>query len=980
MSVRLSLLLPVLLLAVSAHAHVSFGPVPVVEGTPGEYVTFALPVNGDGDINVSLETPPGFEPVNSSRTLSVSGSALVPFTLRIPASALSGTRAALTATATDGGGSSTSTDITVTVLGSTGTGLAESDNLQATPGEVLSFTVTVTNEANQPDTIVLSAHNASRDVLVSPERLELGPFQSGTVTVTVPVQGRTNDGYTFLIELRAHSRVADATTVRQIRATYASGNATVRAAERDPQLTLRLTAAASAGLEATEGETNPFFSWSVTPGLSGELSDYVDLSIRSGSFGNTESSPFALPSSSIITLSGEDWDASLDLGAGRVGLGGSLQAADWRFSVTGNFMRFADSSFFGLYATANSLSPELDLQFSGNMFVLEGIHSESVGALYRRQLKDGRTLGAGVGLTGSSSPDSDGYRLSVNLSQSLTWTTQNFDLTQSVSTSPGLGLSNITVLGGNRSAHPLGVRFMSRLAITPGSTRLTNSVQLSSQPVPALRLSTGITHETTDFGAGPGLLRLQFGVSWRFSRSTIRFDGATFHALDETTQSGNRFRVGFSSSLGRLTLGLGLTTERWDASTIETASSSLLFDTRATFRYGSRSELEARLDLERSAESGYRFALRWQHSWSQHFDSDVSVGFTHLGQDFAIGLAARDVFTDGLRFGLGYGLNLTGGITTHRLAAGVSYTWRIPFNTPQPLVDLFGGRETGSISGVAFSDTNLNLRRDSGEEPLAGVLVRAGEFSAVTGEDGRFTLRLPEGRHELEFAGSLPATFGYTGVREVEIRLGQNETMELPFAPVSMMRVGVFLDADRDGMRSGSEPLLPGTALQLEGPAPRRIVTGADGYSWLTGLVEGMYELSADFASLPAGYVLTGELAPVRVSPPANAGEVLIPVAPRIRDVVTTFTASNLAVTAYVSQANVTADSDVEVSAIVNGGVSSVSVELFGERFSLEQDAALWRARLNVPAQAGLARGFVEASNGTATARADIQLFVTVPD
>ena len=36
---------------------------------------------------------------------------------------------------------------------------------------------------------------------------------------------------------------------------------------------------------------------------------------------------------------------------------------------------------------------------------------------------------------------------------------------QSVSTSPGLGLSNITVLGGNRSAHPLGVRFMSRLAI-----------------------------------------------------------------------------------------------------------------------------------------------------------------------------------------------------------------------------------------------------------------------------------------------------------------------------------------------------------------------------------------------------------------------------------------------------------------------------------------------------------------------------------
>ena len=140
-----------------------------------------------------------------------------------------------------------------------------------------------------------------------------------------------------------------------------------------------------------------------------------------------------------------------------------------------------------------------------------------------------------------------------------------------------------------------------------------------------------------------------------------------------------------------------------------------------------------------------------------------------------------------------------------------------------------------------------------------------------------------------------------------------------------------------------------------------------------------MYELSADFASLPAGYVLTGELAPVRCHrrPMRARYSYRSRPHPRCRDHVH---CSNLAVTAYVSQANVTADSEVEVSAIVNGEVSSVSVELFGERFSLEQDGSLWRARLNVPAQAGLARGFVEASNGTATARADIQLFVTVPD
>ena len=201
--IRRLVLLLVLLLWATAQANVGFGQTPEVTGKPGDYVTFAVPVHGDGEVTVSLEAPAGWPLVSSSRTMMLAGPMLVPFTLRIPPAALLGTTAELFATASTSAGDLTTTSISVTVTGSTGTGLAEAGEIQAAPGQELSFTVTITNEANQPDTILLSATNSSRPVHVNPERLELGPFQSAEATVTVPVQGRTNDGYRFNIELSA---------------------------------------------------------------------------------------------------------------------------------------------------------------------------------------------------------------------------------------------------------------------------------------------------------------------------------------------------------------------------------------------------------------------------------------------------------------------------------------------------------------------------------------------------------------------------------------------------------------------------------------------------------------------------------------------------------------------------------------------------------------------------------------------------------
>lgn len=975
-----SALLAALLLAATASANVSFGPAPSVAGEPGQYVTFAVPVNADGQVTVSVASPSGWSLVSDTRTLSVSGSFPVPFTLRIPGSALLGTTAQLQATASTPEGDLTTTDITVTVTGSTGTGLAEPAELTAAPGEVLSFTVTVTNEANQPDTILLSASNASRRVLVSPERLELGPFQSGEVTVTVPVEGTVNDGYRFRIRLEAWSRVAGSSTVRTIQATYTSGSSRIPLQQRDPQLVLSITTAASAGVERTAGESDPFFNWSVTPGLHGELSDFVELSVRSGSFTNTAGSTFSVPSHSDISLQAENWDAALNLGPGQVRLAGSLRAADWRFSVSGQRQSAAERSWFNLGLGAVSSNPDLDLQFSGNLLLSEGMHAESLGVMYRRQLTETLSLGTGVSFSGSAADGAE-YQLYASFNQTLTLLTQGFSLTQAVSTTPGLGLTNVSVIGGSRSSYPLGVRFMSRLALTPRASHLTTAVQLLSTPVSWLRLSTGVVHQTTDFGAA-GLLRLQFGVGLRFASQSrfsgsVQLDAETLTALDDYTQSGSRFRIRFRSSIGRLALTAGVTSERRLASLNAPASASLAVEAGAVLLFAEGSTLEAILELERSQLDTFRFSVRWRQRWSVHLDSDVTMAFSQGGHDLSLGLSVRDVFTQGLRFGIGYGLDASGGTITHRFSAGVSYTWRIPFRTPRPVVELFGGRETGALRGTAFTDTNRNGLREPGEPPLAGILVNTPEYSTVTGEDGSFTLRLPEGQHELSFGGSLPATLGFIGASTVAVRNGAELALDLPFAPVSTMQVAVFLDGDRDGMRGPGEPLITGAALELSGPLSRRVVTSAEGSSWLSGLIEGDYAFTVDAATLPPGFVLTKPVPAIQVRPPANPAPLLVPVAPMIREMRTTFTSGAIAMTASVSQSSAVAGDEIRVTVNAQGPVETVTVELFGRSTRLEQVESRWEGTITVPeAVSGLQTGTAVASGADQAANAQLQVFI----
>ncbi len=980
---RALLALAMLVTTGAVGAQVEFGSMPALEALPGEYLTFAVPISGDGSVTVVVTAPDGWHVVTDTRELQLRGTRQVPFTVRVPATALAGTRAQLELSATGEAGRA-QTSIGVTVGGSAGVSVTETTDPQASPNEVLAFEINVTNAGNQPEVISLRAYSASRQVHVSPTQLVLEPFQSAAATVSIPVQGTVGQGYRMTVTIEATSGNTGGVTTRDVTAVYRRAGTRSAVANPDPRLLLRITSGVNTGVEVSEEGAAPFLNWSVQPGLSGELSDFVQLNVSTGSFRNAPGSVFSAPQHARIELTAQEWQAAITFGHGRFGLSGAMRAAGWRFNVGGHYFRPAEAGLFQLQAGAVSQTPGLDLQFHGNLMLAGEAHSESLSGLWRRALSNQLQLGIGLGLSGYADAQTD-YRLYLTVNQNLRWLTQNFDLVQSISTTPGLGQHSVSLTGGSRSAGPFGIRFLARLNVGPTRSTLSTGVQLTSVPVQNLRLSAGVIHSTADFGAGPANLRLQAGAAMRFSAGSGAVTGSisgnleSSLALNEHARPSNGFRITAETHFRKVSLRLGVSRDSRAAHGEREAELRVVYSLGGSLALGPGSEVEASFNHQRGTMTGTSFAIRWRQEWSARLSSDVTWRVSARTNSFAIGVAATDIFTPGLNLGFGYGLVLTPAGTTHRFSAGISYTWLIPFSTPAPLVDAFGGRETGGFTGVAFIDRNLDGQRDITEERLAGITIVAGDTATVTQADGSFNLRVPPGPYTLEFKG-LPATLGFTGDPAIEVHLNSVVPRDLSFSPVSTMRIVAFADLDRDGQPGVGEPFLPGIQVELQGPRTAHGVTDSSGTIWITNLTQGSYTPVVNQSSLPAGHELTRRLQAITVEPPAGPPVLYIPVAPLIRDVVTTFQSGTLALVAWTSDGSTVAGRNLTVFARVHGEVDTVQVELFDEVLSLLQQGDVWIGHLTVPPQAGMTSGVVRATGAGQQQEVGIQVFVTLPE
>ena len=204
--------------------------------------------------------------------------------------------------------------------------------------------------------------------------------------------------------------------------------------------------------------------------------------------------------------------------------------------------------------------------------------------------------------------------------------------------------------------------------------------------------------------------------------------------------------------------------------------------------------------------------------------------------------------------------------------------------SPTSLVQDFGYRGVGSIGDFVWIDVDANGVQDVGEPGIAGVAVTitttiAGSvvtYSATTDAAGHYTVAgLPLGDFTVAVdPASLPAGINQTFDAVGPLDNASAVTLTA-VAPTSTLqdfgyqgpgRIGdlIWNDLDGDGFLDSGEPGIPGvtvTATVTIGGSPFTVstVTGPDGSYVLAGLPLGVFTVTVDSATLPAGMTQTGD-------------------------------------------------------------------------------------------------------------------------
>ena len=261
----------------------------------------------------------------------------------------------------------------------------------------------------------------------------------------------------------------------------------------------------------------------------------------------------------------------------------------------------------------------------------------------------------------------------------------------------------------------------------------------------------------------------------------------------------------------------------------------------AGWRYSLRASYKQKgtsLSTAFSYGSSPRLSLGMRHDWrgwsvTASYDLDLSTalggGRAEIGYDSGSWLLSSGVSGDSARFKwwLSGGMRLEGGLAT-----------------PEAVVQLFGGRETGRISGLVYVDANENAVRDEGEKLLARAYVSCGSARAESGADGRYQLEAEPGDCQL----SVQDAAGRYGLpQETTLRFERNgdQRRDLGLVPVAGVTGVVWLDADQNGARDEGEHVLAGAVVMLQGPGgfTAKTFSDASGRFSISYLPPGEYRL-----------------------------------------------------------------------------------------------------------------------------------------
>ena len=970
---------------------------PTRTSLPGAYATLAFKVEGSGDYGFRVSASGGARVVQPSQSMSVDGVTTVFATVHVPQRMEAGSVIQVRVEALATGSVVAVGKGAVRIEQQAAIALSLDPKLTTRSGEPAILKGSVTNLGNVSDTVTVRAVAPVWPTKIRPSSVRLAPGQTEGIEITVTQLGTVTSGFRYIARFVATSAVSpDVEDPALVSLYFVDPDQEALANARAPTLLFGVSVRAQDRLRATQGNWTNTFSYGIDPVVRGSLSDYVSGSVAPASLSGNQDDVVKPPRSVALSLDAPTWHAGLTLGLDAIGLTGSVDlpgvtlasGARAGFGGTGNT--------YGVTVSVVGTEPSPDVRAELRSFLYPGGHNEGLSAHYGARIGRQWTLGAGVQLYGVGTTRDLTYHVIPALSQDAGFRARTFTVTETYSVLPTLGRHSLALQAGTYDADPVGVNATARATLEGASHSSSTSVTLFGYPTRDVGVSaTATLHESAPgYGAlvvngqvtagvdiAPGLHNeVVAGYQHGFPLwgNTLPSDSAGLSVSMGTGVVGGAVHGNWAN--GR---GLGSTTPYSELSGGITLSLSP----------AEGSELVARYDLTHvsapTVEDKSVYGATWNQTLTGHIAStlayertiDQIAGLPQTSPErLDASLSLIDIGLHGLDLSLGYRLsNPTGWFSgrtrsTNDFSVALGYTLSVPFRTPDAIVALFGGRESGVVYGTAY------VRRDGTDTPLAGLTVRLGDQSVVTAPDGSYSLRVPPGAYDLTFAKGLPATLGFQGEARVPVVVNQRLRRDLEFRPVVDLSVTVFDDANRDGRQEAGEVGIPYAGVLVTGPVTVRSRTDKDGKVSVPNLPGGQYRVSVDDAHMPRGYTMVGEPVPVTLDPPRAPQAVVIGAAPQKRTVVMTFDSNQPSVFASLSESRAPAGADIRVAARTTGSVEKVELEMFGKRIELQRDGADWQATVHIPeaSPSRLVDGSVVGTTASgALAKAAVHVLVT---
>jgi len=942
-----------LLMGTALAASAEVRPPADVSVQPGEYATLLFSVWGSGSVRPAVLAPAGWQFLPLPESLLIKDRSFVALTVRVPDLTPAASRHPLVLQVWQGNRLLSQATAYVVIKPKVDLILYLEDKRKARIGEPIAYGVTVINRGNQTDRIKLSAEPNTGEAFISPDVLKLAPGEEGRAVLTLQIgEGRSvSSGYTMFTWVRARSVNGD--LVRKARASTRWLDP-LAFEGRSPDPTLRFNLSSSLGLNGgIEAGTLSSLSlrYSVQPTIAGQFSDYVDGRAQPAAIrGGTPNWLPAAPRSLTASLKGRDWDAALAATTADLGLQAGFKAPSWRYSLAARG-RY-DVKVLGFSVGVTSTHKDLNLQINVSSRAAGGSRQDRFGVSYLLPLDENFSLRLGGRLNGLAA---ENYALIASARQGLLWQNRKFSVLQSLAATPQLGLYTLTVTGGSRSLYPLGARGTAHLQQQAEGLSWKTSASLFASAIPytSLRVSATVERPPAEallLSLNPSLgiepptlsgLHSRFSIGYKLG---YRPEG---NALSQTAIASLRLRY------NRFSL---------DGSGFYALSGPAGFSVKLGlgWRPLPLTILQAEYSLRSEANYDTAFGLSWQQYWGAGYASKLDLQH-HSGEKtddkITLTVAQKSLFAGPFGLTLAYGVADPDGLgsgspaltQSFRVQLGYNFSWQ--FQTPQPVIAVFGGRRVGEVKGVAFIDRNLNGTKDAGEPGVAGLEVKLGGATATTDKQGNYRLLARPGRHKPHL-GRLAATLDLYEELELEVKESHSYTLDLALAPTAQLSLLLFHDANHNGRRDEGESGIAYGGIRLKGPVQRSFRTNERGVVLATGLLPGVYEVEPDPAFLPPRFIPTSAAVKITLAPNSAARDaVSLGAAPPRKKVKTTFNQGELAVFVSLPNPVVAAGGEADVRAMVQGKPDAVWVELAGVEYRLNsQGNGKYRGAIRLPA------------------------------